>query len=98
MITLLAAFGATSIATIMPVSCFLAAQARLRGEVEISAHYYASQVAEEARQNPAFWNALADSSTGEPLDNLEIGRPLHAATASGFDERLLGRRVGGLRP
>jgi diguanylate cyclase (GGDEF)-like protein len=78
MITLLAAFGATSIATIMPVSCFLAAQARLRGEVEISAHYYASQVAEEARQNPAFWNALADSSTGEPLDNLEIGRPLHA--------------------
>ena len=78
MITLLAAFGAASIATIMPVSCFLAAQARLRGEVEINAYYYASQVAEEARQNPAFWNALADSSTGEPLDNLEIGRPLHA--------------------
>jgi diguanylate cyclase (GGDEF)-like protein len=73
-ITLLAAFAAMTIAAIMPVSCFLAAQARLRGEVEISAQHYASKVAEEARQNPALWNALADSSTGEALDNLEIGR------------------------
>jgi diguanylate cyclase (GGDEF)-like protein len=76
MITLLAAFAAMTIAAVVPVSYFLAAQARLRGELEISAHYYASQVAEEARQNPTLWNALADSSTEETLDNLEIGRPL----------------------
>jgi diguanylate cyclase (GGDEF)-like protein len=76
MITLLAAFAAMTIAAIMPVSCFLAAQARVRGEVEINAQLYAREVAEEARQNPSFWNALADSSTDEALDNLGIGRPL----------------------
>jgi hypothetical protein len=41
MITLLAAFAAMTIAAIMPVSCFLAAQARVRGEVEINAELYA---------------------------------------------------------
>ena len=65
MITLLAALAAATIAAIVPVSCFLAAEARLRGEVEISAQHYASEVAEEARQNPALWNALADSSQGK---------------------------------
>jgi diguanylate cyclase (GGDEF)-like protein len=90
MITLLAALAATTIAAIVPVSCFLAAEARLRGEVEISAQHYASEVAEEARQNPALWNALADSSTGEVLNDLEIGRQLDADGRSAVPER---RRV-----
>ena len=90
MITLLAALAATTIAAIVPVSCFLAAQARLRGEVEIRAQHYASDVAEEARQNPDLWNALADSSTGEVLDDLEIGRRLDADYPSAVPER---RRV-----
>ncbi len=90
MITLLAALAATTIAAIVPVSCFLAAQARLRGEVEINAQHYASDVAEEARQNPALWNALADSSTGETLDGLEIGRPLDSNGPTAVPER---RRV-----
>ncbi len=90
MITLLAALAATTIAAIVPVSCFLAAEARLRGEVEISAQHYASEVAEEARQNPALWNALADSSTGEALDDLEIGRQPDADGPSAAPER---RRV-----
>ena len=90
MITLLAALAATTIAAIVPVSCFLAAEARLRGEVEISAQHYASEVVEEARQNPALWNALADSSTGEVLNDLEIGRQLDADGRSAVPER---RRV-----
>jgi hypothetical protein len=90
MITLLAALAATTIAAIVLVSCFLAAEARLRGEVEISAQHYASEVAEEARQNPALWNALADSSTGEVLNDLEIGRQLDADGRSAVPER---RRV-----
>jgi diguanylate cyclase (GGDEF)-like protein len=90
MITLLSALAATTIAAIVPVSCFLAAEARLRGEVELSAQHYASEVTEEARQNPALWNALADSSTGEALDDLEIGRQPDADGPSAVPER---RRV-----
>ncbi len=86
-ITLLAALAATTIAAIVPVSCFLAAEARLRGEVEIRAQHYANDVADEARQNPALWNALADSSIGEALDNLEIGRRLDADDPSAVPER-----------
>ena len=65
LITLLAALAAMAIAAILPASWFLAAQARLRGEVEIHAQLYASHVADEARQNPVFWNALADSPVEE---------------------------------
>lgn len=75
MITVLAALAAVTIAAVMPASWFLAAQARLRGEVEIRAQLYATQVADEARTNPAFWNALAGSATELDLSNLEIARP-----------------------
>ncbi len=61
LITLLAALAAAASAAVLPTAWFLAAEARLRGEVEIRAQLYASDVAEEARQNPVFWNALADS-------------------------------------
>ena len=61
LITLLAALAAAATAAVLPAAWFLAAEARLRGEVEIRAQLYASDVAEEARQNPVFWNALADS-------------------------------------
>lgn len=74
MITFLAALAALTIAAVVPVSWFLTADARLRGEIEIDAQLYAHKAAEEARQNPVLWNALADSSTPEALDNLEIGR------------------------
>src|SRR5216684_223988 len=57
MITLLAALAAVTIAAIVPISWFMAAQSRLRGELEIHARIYASEVADEARQNPALWNA-----------------------------------------
>jgi diguanylate cyclase (GGDEF)-like protein len=87
MITLLAALAATTIAAIVPVSYFLAAEARLRGEVEVRAQHFANDVLEEARQNPALWNALADSSTGEALDDLEIGRRLDADDPSAVPER-----------
>jgi diguanylate cyclase (GGDEF)-like protein len=87
MITLLAALAATTIAAIVPVSYFLAAEARLRGEVEVRAQHFANDVVEEARQNPALWNALADSSTGEALDDLEIGRRLDADDPSAVPER-----------
>ena len=63
LITLLAAVAAATTAVIVPASCFLVAQARLRGEVEIRALVYAGQVAEEARRNPDFWNALADTAS-----------------------------------
>jgi diguanylate cyclase (GGDEF)-like protein len=90
MITLLAAFAAVTIAAVLPVSCFLAAQARLRGEIEINVQLYASEVAEAARQSPALWNALADSATDGALDRLEIGRPFDAASPNPVLER---RRV-----
>ena len=74
MMTMLAALAAVMIAAIVPVSWFLAAKAGLLGEVEIHAHVYLLQVEEEARQNPEFWNALADSVTTEPLNDLDINR------------------------
>jgi diguanylate cyclase (GGDEF)-like protein len=81
MITLLAGLAALTIAAIVPVSWFLAAKAGLYGEVEIHVNAFVSQVEDEARQNPAFWNALADSRTPGALDDLTIARPL------GEDER-----------
>ena len=76
LITLLAALAAIAIAAIVPVSLFLVAQAHLRGEIEIDAQLYANRVADEARQNPVLWNALADGTADPALDSLEIARPL----------------------
>ena len=72
LITLRAALAAAASAAVLPAAWFLAAEARLRGEVEIQAQLYASDVAEEARQNPVFWNALADSSIEHSLDSLAV--------------------------
>ncbi len=90
LITLLAALAALAIAVIVPISYFLVGQARLRGEIEARAQLYAGQVAEEARQNPAFWNALAGSAMPPGLDSLEIARPPDAEDHHGAAER---RRV-----
>ncbi len=90
MITLLAALAAVMIAAAPPVSYFLAAQARLRGALEIQTQLYASQVADEARQNPVFWNALAGSAMQPGLDSLTIARPPDADDAQVVAER---RRV-----
>jgi diguanylate cyclase (GGDEF)-like protein len=90
MITLLAALAAVMIAAAPPVSYFLAAQARLRGAVEIQNQLYASQAADEARQNPVFWNALAGSAMQPGLDSLAIARHPDADDANVVAER---RRV-----
>ena len=66
LITLLAALAALAIAATLPASCFLAAQARLRGEVEIQAQAYSRLVADEARQNPDVWNAMAGGGGLDP--------------------------------
>ena len=90
LITFLAALAALAIAAILPISCFLVAEAQLRGEVEIRAQLYASQVAEEARQNPMLWNALAGSAIEPGLDSLQIAHPLDADDRHAVAER---RRV-----
>jgi diguanylate cyclase (GGDEF)-like protein len=90
LITLLAGLAAVTIAVVLPTSCFLVAQARLRGEVEIRAQLYAAQVEEEARENPALWNALAGSAMEPGLDGLEIARPPNADDHHAVAER---RRV-----
>jgi diguanylate cyclase (GGDEF)-like protein len=90
MITMLAALATVMIAAIPPISYFLAVQARLRGAVEIQTQLYVSQVAAEARQNPVFWNALADSATERGLDSLAIGRRPEADESNAVAER---RRV-----
>jgi diguanylate cyclase (GGDEF)-like protein len=90
MITVLAALAAAVIAAALPASWFFAAQARLRGELEIGARLYASQVADEARRNPVFWNALADSATHPDVTNLQIG---HLPAADEFDAVAEQRRI-----
>src|SRR5689334_17340852 len=75
LISLLAGLAAVAIAAIVPAAWFLVAEARLRGEVEFHAQLYAAQVAQEARQNPAFWNALADSRIKPDLDNVGVAQP-----------------------
>jgi hypothetical protein len=87
LISLLAGFAAMTIAVIVPIAWFLVAEARLRGEVEIQAQLYADKVADEARQNPAFWNGLADSSVQVDMDNVEVARPPAAAEPSADAER-----------
>jgi diguanylate cyclase (GGDEF)-like protein len=87
LITLLAALAAMAIAAILPASWFLVAQAHLRGEVEIHAQLYANQVADEARQNPVFWNALADDTAESALDGLEIARPLTSDKSNTAERR-----------
>ena len=90
LITLLAALAAAASAAVLPTAWFLAAEARLRGEVEIRAQLYASDVAEEARQNPVFWNALADSPIEHSLDSLAIANRPDANNPQAIAER---RRV-----
>ena len=75
LITLLAALAAAASAAVLPAAWFLATEARLRGEVEIRAQLYASDVAEEARQNPVFWNALADSPIEELVGQSRNRKP-----------------------
>jgi diguanylate cyclase (GGDEF)-like protein len=87
LISLLAGLAAMTIAVIVPIAWFLVAEARLRGEVEIQAQLYADKVADEARQNPAFWNGLADSSVQVDMDNVEVARPPAAAEPSADCER-----------
>jgi diguanylate cyclase (GGDEF)-like protein len=90
LITLLAALAAAASAAVLPTAWFLAAEARLRGEVEIRAQLYASDVAEEARQNPVFWNALADSPIEDSLASLAIASRPDANKPQAIAER---RRV-----
>ncbi|PPQ32224.1 hypothetical protein CCS01_15875 [Rhodopila globiformis] len=87
LISLLAGLAAMTIAVIVPIAWFLVADARLRGEVEVQAQLYAGDVVEEARQNPAFWNALADSSVPFDLDNTDVARPPAAADPGANAER-----------
>jgi diguanylate cyclase (GGDEF)-like protein len=90
MITLVATLAAVIIAAVPPFSYFLAAHAHLRGEVEIQTQLFASQVADEARQNPGFWNALAGSAIEPGLDSLAIARRPDAQDTNAVAER---RRV-----
>ena len=90
LITLLAALAAAASAAVLPTAWFLASEARLRGEVEIRAQLYASDVAEEARQNPVFWNALADSPVEDSLASLAIASRPDANNPQAIAER---RRV-----
>ncbi len=89
LITFLAALAALVIAAVIPGSYFLAAQARVRGEIESGARSYADEVAEAAQQNPRFWNVLAGGSGDEGFENLSIGR----SRAAGMPDRRDRRRV-----
>jgi hypothetical protein len=70
MITALAILGAVTIAAVLPVSWFVAVEARVRGEAEIQAQHYTREVTEEARQNPVLWNGLGGDATEPGLDSL----------------------------
>jgi diguanylate cyclase (GGDEF)-like protein len=74
LITFFAALAALVIAAVIPGSYFLAAQARVRGEIESGARQYAGDVAEAAQQNPRFWNVLAGGPGEEGFENLGFGR------------------------
>ncbi len=74
LITLLAALAALVVAAVIPGSYFLAAQARVRGEIESGARLYAGDVADAAQQNPRFWNVLAGGTAEGGFDDLSIGR------------------------
>ena len=89
LISLLAGLAAVTIAAIVPVSWFLVAEARLHGELEFHTQLYASQVAEEARQNPALWNALAGSEVRPNLEAMSIAQPPDAAGADAERRRVL---------
>jgi hypothetical protein len=84
-ITLLAGLAALVIATAVPAAWYVAAQAGVRGKIDGQARVYAFQVEQEARQNPAFWNALAGSLT-DGADHLEMALPLEPS------ERIDGER------
>jgi len=72
LITLLAGLAAFAIAVALPTAWFFAAKAGLRGEVEIRAQLYATQVGEAARQDPALWNALAGDATAPVTTGIEV--------------------------
>ena len=72
LITLLAGLAAFAIAVALPAAWFFAAKAGLRGEVEIRAQLYATQVGEAARQDPALWNALAGDATAPVTTGIEV--------------------------
>ena len=90
LITLLAALAAVVIAAVIPASYFLAAQARLRGEIEAGAPLYAADVTDAAQQNPRLWNALAGGPREAGFDDLSIGRPSAASAPDAVPDR---RRV-----
>ena len=73
-ITLLAALAATTIAAIVPVSCFLAAEARLRGEVEIRRSTTRTRLRTKRDKIPLSGMRLQTVRWEAGLDNLEIGR------------------------
>lgn len=74
LITFFAALAALVIAAVIPGSYFLAAQARVRGEIESGARLYAGEVAEAAQQNPRFWNVLAGGPGEAGFENLSFSR------------------------
>ncbi len=87
MITLLAGLAALTIAAVVPLSWYLAAHSRLRGEVEVHAQMFAYRVEREAQQNPAFWNALAGSVVVNGLESLAIAQPTDAAEPGDVERR-----------
>ena len=89
-ITALAALAALTTAAVVPVSWFFAAEARLQGEAEIRAQIYLIEVAQEAQQNPTFWNALAGNASDPVLASLDIARTPDTSASNGVAER---RRV-----
>ncbi len=88
--TFLAGLAALTIATIVPVSWFLAVHAGLDGEIGLNVHIFLDRVEDAARENPVLWNALADSAAPVDLSQLDIARPLDSGDFSTTPER---RRV-----
>src|ERR1043165_6154231 len=71
-VTVLAGLSAVMIAVTLPLTYYSAARFRLEGTLESGAQSYAIEVAETARQNPEFWNALAVDTVGGGFGDLHI--------------------------
>ena len=80
--TCLAGLAALTIAAVVPVSWFLAARAGLGGEVGRHVHALLDRVEEAAHENPALWNALADSPAAEDLNPLDFAQLIDNEDAS----------------
>jgi signal transduction histidine kinase/CheY-like chemotaxis protein len=80
LVTWLAIFTALLIAILPPGAYFAAGRYRLLGALEADAQVYAADVADTARQDPDFWNALAGSPPRHAFTNLAI-----AAAPAGSD-------------